>query len=453
MDALPGKGAFVAAFSNANLGDVSPNINGPKCSDTGLACDISESTCGGKNELCFSSGPGKDMFESTAIIAQRQFEKALSLFNESSERVHGPVKVVHQHVDMTNVVVLRDGQKPVRTCRPAMGYSFAAGTTDGPGAFDFKQGTTSGNTFWNLVRDFISRPSKELIACHAPKPILLATAQMNFPYAWQPSILPTQVVQMGNVYIAAVPGEFTTMSGRRLKNMIRTQLTAANITDAHVVLAGLSNAYSSYVATFEEYQVQRYEGASTIFGPHTLEAYLQQYSSLVGQLVSGQAVAPGPDPPNLLSKQISLRPGVVFDSKPFGKNFGDVLKQPDDMYTAGSIVSVPFVAGHPRNNLMQESSFLTIERRNETTTNWDVIAVDSNIETKFVWTRTNALLGYSEATVVWEMNAAVKPGLYRVTHSGSHKTILQQIKSYTGISQTFKVVPTFEKCHKKRRSD
>ena len=29
----------------------------------------------------------------------------------------------------------------MKTCKPAMGYSFAAGTTDGPGAFDFTQGT------------------------------------------------------------------------------------------------------------------------------------------------------------------------------------------------------------------------------------------------------------------------------------------------------------------------
>lgn len=45
--------------------------------------------------------------------------------------------------------------------------------------------------------------------------------------------------------------------------------------DVHVVLAGLTNTYSSYVTTFEEYGVQRYEGASTIFGPHTLDAYIQ----------------------------------------------------------------------------------------------------------------------------------------------------------------------------------
>lgn len=30
-DDLVGKGSFVGAFCAANLGDVSPNINGPKC--------------------------------------------------------------------------------------------------------------------------------------------------------------------------------------------------------------------------------------------------------------------------------------------------------------------------------------------------------------------------------------------------------------------------------------
>ena len=47
-----------------------------------------------------------------------------------------------------------------------------------------------------------------------------------------------------------------------------------------VVLAGLSNVYTHYIATFEEYQRQRYEAASTIFGPHSLQAYQQQYSKL-----------------------------------------------------------------------------------------------------------------------------------------------------------------------------
>lgn len=47
-----------------------------------------------------------------------------------------------------------------------------------------------------------------------------------------------------------------------------------------MVLAGLSNAYADYITTYEEYQVQRYEGASTIYGPHTLEAYIYKFEKL-----------------------------------------------------------------------------------------------------------------------------------------------------------------------------
>lgn len=65
-----------------------------------------------------------------------------------------------------------------------MGYSFAAGTTDGPGEFDFKQGTVTSNTFWNAVRDFIAPPTKEDIRCHYPKPILLATGRVSLYWGW-----------------------------------------------------------------------------------------------------------------------------------------------------------------------------------------------------------------------------------------------------------------------------
>jgi neutral ceramidase len=37
---------------------------------------------------------------------------------------------------------------------------------------------------------------------------------MTFPYKWHPDIIDTQLLQIGNVVIAALPGEFTTMAGR-----------------------------------------------------------------------------------------------------------------------------------------------------------------------------------------------------------------------------------------------
>lgn len=44
----------------------------------------------------------------------------------------GPVEYRHAYVDMSSVVVeATNVTQPGRTCRPAMGFSFAAGTTDG----------------------------------------------------------------------------------------------------------------------------------------------------------------------------------------------------------------------------------------------------------------------------------------------------------------------------------
>lgn len=65
------------------------------------------------------------------------------------------------------------GNRSGSTCKPAMGFAFAAGTTDGPGAFDFTQSDTNGTAFWRLVRNFIKKPSPQQEECHAPKPILL----------------------------------------------------------------------------------------------------------------------------------------------------------------------------------------------------------------------------------------------------------------------------------------
>lgn len=60
---------------------------------------------------------------------------------------------------------------------------------------------------------------------------------------------------IGNVALAAVPGEFTTMSGRRFRSHLTAVAQQVGGIDVQVIIAGLSNMYSSYVATPEEYQV------------------------------------------------------------------------------------------------------------------------------------------------------------------------------------------------------
>ena len=76
---------------------------------------------------------------------------------------------------------------------------------------------------------------------------------MKFPYMWQPSVLPTQIIKIGQLLVIAVPGEFTTMSGRRLREAVKKEFEKQKPgSNVEVVISGLANAYSSYVTTFEE---------------------------------------------------------------------------------------------------------------------------------------------------------------------------------------------------------
>ncbi|XVF46656.1 hypothetical protein PTKIN_Ptkin03bG0045200 [Pterospermum kingtungense] len=361
------KPGFVSAFCQTNCGDVSPNVLGAFCTDTGLPCDFDHSTCGGKNELCYGRGPGyPNEFESTRIIGERQFKKAADLFNTASEQLKGKVDYRHAYLDFSQLEVTLSkeggGSEVVKTCPAAMGFGFTAGTTDGPGAFDFKQGDDKGNPFWRLVRNLLKTPDKKQVDCQHPKPILLDTGEMKKPYDWVPSILPIQILRIGQLVILSVPGEFTTMSGRRLRDAVKTVLTSSGTgefgSNIHIVIAGLTNTYSQYVATLEEYQ-----GASTPYGLHTLSAYIQEFQKLASALLKGQPVEAGPQPPDLLNKQISLLTPVTVDSTPAGRNFGDVSSYvpANSTFKSGSIVTIIFWSACPRNDLMTEGTFAPVE--------------------------------------------------------------------------------------------
>ncbi|XP_076167554.1 neutral ceramidase [Ptiloglossa arizonensis] len=321
-----------------------------------------------------------------------------------------------------------------------MGYSFAAGTIDGPGSFSFEQGTKTSNPLWNIVRNLLAAPTDEDVKCHGPKPILLATGRMVVPYEWQPKIVATQVALIGNVVIAGVPGEFTTMSGRRLRQAISTVMNEASGDETSVIVAGLCNSYSDYITTPEEYQIQRYEGASTIYGPYTLSIYLKQYQELVMAAVFKSHVDPGPTPPDLSEKKLlTFVPPVLYDTPKWGQNFGDCVKQPQKVASPGDIVTAVFISGHPRNNLMTENTFLTIERLTDDEV-WIPAATDADWETKFEWKRTSVVLGSSQVTITWQVPEDIKQGEYRVRHNGYYRYILGGVYPYYGVSNHFQIL-------------
>lgn len=263
---------FVAGFSQANMGDVSPRVLGAWCEDgSGEMCEPRNSTCpDGRKQQCHSRGPrfrdDDDGAASCFEIGRRQYAGALELY-ESMKREpkvieKATVKAVHTFHDMAGFeFTLPDGSL-ARTCPAALGYSFPAGTTDGPGGFDFIQhNSNSSNTspFWKLVRWGLHKPEQDQIDCQAPKPILLDVGEAHMPYEWTPNIVDIQTFRVGHFFIVVSPGEATTMAGRRWKEAVAKKSAEMfegelNGEKPVVVLGGPSNSYAHYITTEEEYR-------------------------------------------------------------------------------------------------------------------------------------------------------------------------------------------------------
>ncbi len=410
-------GEFIAAFAQANCGDVTGNLN------------------------LNNTGPGENEFETTRIIGERQLLVARELFAEAKEQLAGPVGVRQAFVDLSSVEVspeFTQGEEH-STAPAAYGYSFAAGSTeDGGGHPLFKEGMTEKVEFIELTVSAQfpdARPSDELRSQHLPKAILIAPGEMK-PQSGIGQTLSLTVARIGSLAIVAGPAEFTTMSGRRIRDTVRA---AMSDDIRHVVIAGYSNGYAGYVTTYEEYQTQQYEGGHTLFGPLTLAAYQQEYSRLARALGENRPIETTTvNVMDLRSDVESTSLGTKADVPPKEAKFGDVITQPVASYTRGETASVEFWTSNPQNAYPHSQSFATIERQTEDA--WTPVATDADWSTKATFSPYKNVSKPYKVTVHWEIPADTSPGTYRVVHHAQARlTEKGALAPVTGQSDTFQV--------------
>ena len=402
---------FIASFAQSNHADTTPNLN------------------------LDGTGPTNDMWRNTEIIGDRQFDKALALYQGASLQLTGAIDFRQQYNDYSKIRVRPEfgGGQARQTCNAALGYAFAAGTEDGRGLEDVDEGTVETNPLLNLITQVITPPTQADIACHAPKPIILQQSAFK-PYPWSPEVLPASILRIGQFALLAVPGEFTVMSGRRLRETVRGVLG----NDQLLVVAGLSNAYSGYVTTAEEYDKQHYEGGSTHFGRWTLAAYQQVFHDMAVALRDQQAVISTLVPRDLRNDQSNFVTGVVYDNPPLGKRFGQLISDANAQYRIGDTAQAAFWTGHPRNNLRTEGTFLEVQRKVNGT--WQVVARDNDWSTQYHWLRKDGFWGTSQATLRWTIPAGTPPGEYRLVHYGDSKApVTGKISAFSGASRSFTV--------------
>jgi neutral ceramidase len=128
----------------------------------------------------------------------------------------------------------------------------------------------------------------------APKRKFMGCLQDAFIKAGSfPRRVPLTLVRVDDTWMSFVPAELTITAGNRINYAV------ANIAgpSSHAVVGGLANGYLQYVTTWEEYQLQAYEGASNLYGPATgallIETFETLARSLLGEDISA-SIAKGP---------------------------------------------------------------------------------------------------------------------------------------------------------------
>lgn len=469
-DAQPGADNFVAAFAQTDEGDASPNIYI-------LERPWPDPTRGG----------GKDPYESNAIAGTKQLAKALELYAQGAP-LSGPVdfrffNVPIDAITVTDPVVLASLRHPAeldaaekRTCSGTLGVSFGGGAEDGIGpgqegvscksspdvvaaaAADFKvlleehippvnpwDANIPSNLFATAVlcnRSKLPQPGADY-SCQAEKPVFLPLG---------PSVLPFQLFRVGNLAILGLPWEVTTISARRIRKNLLDVLAPVGVDT--VIIAGLSNDYVNYLTTREEYSGQQYEGASTLYGPWTLAAVQQETRKLAISLRDGAAAPEGPATPADTTPGLMRPPYNPSDLPGQGGGFGTLVTDAPASAAPGDTVRAEFQAGHPRNDLRTQASYVYAERR-QADGSWVSVAQDRDPELLFVWKPMfpsplpidPALTGPSTAEAVWTIPRDTPAGTYRLRWAGAARSSsLQPATPYEGVSREFTIAGTVADC-------
>ncbi|WP_421083229.1 neutral/alkaline non-lysosomal ceramidase N-terminal domain-containing protein [Rothia nasimurium] len=396
--------AFVAAFANSNSGDVSPNT-----------------------WLKPGMGPTTNEFENVKIQGTKQADAVRAQLASPGTPVGQGLdsRITYTDFSKINVEARFTGTGyPGSTCNASLGAPFAAGSLeDGPGAAGFYEGANANK----VLADFnwlAYNASAPLTACQYPKANFLAV------HGQIQQKLPIQIMRFGSYYVLGLPGEHNSAVGVQYRQDMAQLL---GVDQSQIIVQGVTNAYSHYVATPQEYVSQQYEGGATIFGINSMGAYRQVLNTVGTSLRDGTALPLG-DKPEVRTPMKSAVGKVWYDLPGLGNHYGKVLTQPGNT-PRGRTVSALFVGAHPNNDQQLNSTYLEVQRKQGSS--WVTVAGDNDPNTRFKWKR--HLAAQSRVTIEWQIPADATPGTYRLVYHGDSKTSSGWITPFTGTTREFRV--------------
>jgi neutral ceramidase len=162
-----------------------------------------------------------------------------------------------------------------------------------------------------------------------------------------PRAVPIGVYRIGPVVMGTLPGEFTTVLGRRIGGAIQKETPGAK----HVLLVGLANEYMSYFSTEEEYALQTYEASSMMYGPRAGTRIRDDLAALARDL--GRV--------DLRKKELSYRYDVGPTAR-FGVEEFDLLSHQERLITTHNTLATVLIDAEHDVPVPDHPRFIWIER-------------------------------------------------------------------------------------------
>ncbi|SDJ14864.1 neutral ceramidase [Frankineae bacterium MT45] len=412
-------GGATFAFAQTNSGDMSPNL-----------------------ALRPGHGPTDDEFANAALIGARQAASADALARVAAEPMPAILDAVMSYVRFTDLPVgaqFTDDGRPHRTGTVCAGTSSLAGAgADGRGFAGFREGRGRIPDWFNRAVRY--RLQRELGQTQAPKSVALNGAALNRRVPFVADTAPMQLLRIGDLYLLGIPAEVTIVAGLRLR---RTVAAVLGVDLDRVLVCGYSNGYLHYVTTPSEYDEQRYEGGSTLFGRWELPAMCQVAHELAEAMQQGRTPrGPGlqpdaPTPPR--PPRVSYHPRP--DALRAGERFGELLVPPRSAYRAGDRVCVSFLGGNLNNGIVRLGSFLQVQRRRSRRDEWQLVADDRDPETVLRAHRARSV-GRARRSIIsisWQIPLGSTAGEYRIIHHGTARSGSDGPADYAGQTPVFTV--------------
>lgn len=333
---------YIGAFAQGNCGDITPRFKyNPKR----------------KYQRGKWDGNSENDYESAKFNGQLQTEKAIEIIESlkrSSAQIAAAIDSAIKYVDFTQVNCnpeFTNDNTDARTGPAAMGMAFFGGAyVDGPGAHPLvaklakipigiiKMIELTRAKFFNdkykdailvkyqtqSAKDIVIEPNarRMLGTKHIDRIVLPAWVEPSIALLknyfvkegykrkpWTAKILPLQIFTLGEIAICSFPFEITTIAAKRLKESLERRLKGKGIKE--VVLAPYANSYSGYITTFEEYQVQMYEGGHTVFGEWSLAALQTKFDELAKEMNAdkeGREIIHDNLPPDFTEEELNQYP-------------------------------------------------------------------------------------------------------------------------------------------------